>query len=78
MEKVSPTCFDVRFDRLFDSLTSSLIHLDHLVTGCQGRSLRSRCQEDFLGFLEEATKTPEKFELTETDEIKAVAAVADA
>jgi hypothetical protein len=32
-----------------------------------------RCQEDFLGFLEEATKTPEKFEPTETDEIKAVA-----
>lgn len=29
-------------------------------------------KEDFLGFLEEATKTPEKFEPTETDEIKAI------
>ena len=34
------------------------------------RSDDQRCQEDFLGFLKEATKEPEKLELSETDEIK--------
>ena len=32
----------------------------------------TRGQEDFLSFLQDATKEPEKFELSESDEIKAM------
>ena len=32
----------------------------------------TRGQEDFLSFLQDATQEPEKFELSESDEIKAI------